>query len=65
MGKTGGKEFTVYSTYYHADGQKWTANDTQIKKGDEVIICGKVINYGGNTPEFASKKSYVVKINGK
>ena len=64
-GKTGGKEFTVYSTYYHADGQKWTANDTQIKKGDEVIICGKVINYGGNTPEFASKKSYVVKINGK
>ena len=64
-GSTSGKEFTVYSTYYHADGQKWTANDTQIKKGDEVIICGKVINYGGNTPEFASKKSYVVKINGK
>ena len=64
-GSTGGKEFTVYSTYYHADGQKWTANDTQIKKGDEVIICGKVINYGGNTPEYASKKSYVVKINGK
>lgn len=64
-GSTGGKEFTVYSTYYHADGQKWTANDTQIKKGDEVIICGKVVNYGGNTPEFASKKNYVVKINGK
>ena len=64
-GSKGGKEFTVYSTYYHADGQKWTANDTQIKEGDEVIICGKVVNYGGNTPEFASKKNYVVKINGK
>ena len=64
-GKTGGKEFTAYSTYYKASGQKWKDGDTQVAVGDEVVICGKVVNYGGNTPEFASKKSYVVTINGK
>ncbi len=64
-GNTGTKEFTVYSTYYHANGQKWAEGDTQIKVGDEVVVCGKVVNYNGNTPEFASKKSYVVTINGE
>ena len=64
-GTPGSKEFTAYSTYYHAQDQKWTESDTQIQVGDEVLICGKVVNYNGNTPEFASKKSYVVTINGK
>lgn len=63
-GATGGKEFTVYGTYYKADGQKWKEGDTQITEGDEVVVCGKVINYQGNTPEFANKKNYVVTING-
>ncbi len=63
-GKTGGKEFTVYGTYYKAAEQKWVEGDTQIAVGDEVVVCGKVVNYGGNTPEFANKKSYVVSING-
>lgn len=64
-GNSGSKEFTAYGTYYHAQDQKWTESDTQIQVGDEVLICGKVVNYNGNTPEFASKKSYVVTINGK
>jgi hypothetical protein len=64
-GATGGKEFIAYSTYYHASEQKWVEGDTQVAVGDEVVVCGKVVNYNGNTPEFASKKSYVVTINGK
>lgn len=64
-GNTGSKEFIAYSTYYHASEQKWVEGDTQVAVGDEVVVCGKVVNYNGNTPEFASKKSYVVTINGK
>lgn len=64
-GNTGNKEFIAYSTYYHAMDQGWKDGDTQVNVGDEVIVCGKVINYNGNTPEFASKKNYVVTINGK
>lgn len=64
-GNTGSKEFTAYSTYYQASEQKWKEGDTQIAVGNEVVICGKVVNYNGDTPEFASKKSYVVTINSK
>lgn len=37
---------------------------TDLKKGDEVIVCGKVVNYGGNTPEYAPG-AYLVSLNGK
>ena len=62
-GYTEGKEFTVYSTYYKAYGQSWVEGNTQVAVGDEVLICGKVVNYHGNTPEFAERKNYVVSIN--
>ena len=62
-----GKEesvFTVYSSYFF-DNKSWEEGQTQIAVGDEVVVCGKVINYNGNTPEFASKKSWLVSLNGK
>lgn len=62
-GTANGKEFIAYSTYYFGSEKKWVEGNTQVQVGDEVIVCGKVVNYNGNTPEFASKKSYVVKIN--
>ena len=62
-GNASDKEFIAYSTYYFGPEQKWVEGNTQVKVGDEVIVCGKVVNYNGNTPEFASKKNYVVKIN--
>jgi RPA family protein len=62
-GTANGKEFIAYSTYYFGAEQKWVEGNTQVQVGDEVIVCGKVVNYGGNTPEFASKKSYIVKLN--
>ena len=58
-----GTEFTVYSSYYF-DNKKWQEGDNQIAVGDEVIVCGKIINYNGNTPEFASKQNYLVSLNG-
>jgi len=61
-GATGGKEFIAYSCYYFGN-QPWVEGNTQVQVGDEVIVCGKVVNYNGNTPEFASKKNYLVKLN--
>ena len=60
---TAGTEFTVYSSYYF-DNKSWQEGDNQIAVGDEVIVCGKIINYNGNTPEFASKQNYLVSLNG-
>ena len=56
-----GTEFTVYSSYY-LDGKAWQDGDEQIAVGDEVIVCGKIINFNGNTPEFASKQNYLVSL---
>lgn len=61
---TTGTEFTVYGSYYY-DGKKWTEGGRQIAVGDEVIVCGKVIDYKGTTPEFASKENRLVSLNGK
>ena len=58
-----GIEFTVYSSYYF-ENKKWQEGDNQIAVGDEVIVCGKIINYNGNTPEFVSKQNYLVSLNG-
>ena len=63
-GATGGKEFTAYSCYYF-DNKPWQEGDLQVEVGNEVIVCGKVINYQGNTPEFASKKNWLASLNGK
>ena len=47
------------------ENKPWVDGNTQIKVGDEVIICGKVVNYKGNTPETSSKKAYIYSLNGK
>ena len=54
--------FQVYSAYY-LNNRAWVEGDTQIKVGDEVIVCGQLTNYNG-TPETASKKSYIYSLNG-
>jgi len=61
-GTAGSKDFIAYSCLYFGN-QSWVEGNTQIQVGDEVIVCGKVVNYQGNTPEFASKKNYLVKLN--
>ena len=59
-----GASFYVYRTLYLGN-KKWTASDTQIKDGDEVIICGQVVNFKGTTPETNPNKSFLYSLNGK
>ena len=56
-------EFTVYSSYYF-DSKSWVNGNMQIKVGDEVVVCGKVVYYQGQVPEFASRQSWLVSLNG-
>ncbi len=60
---TSSGEFYVFRTLYLGN-KKWADGDTQIKVGDEVIICGKLVNYRGNTPETVASKSYIYSLNG-
>ena len=55
--------FQCYSVYY-LENKPWVEGNTQIKVGDEVIICGKVTNFKGTTPETASKQAYIYSLNG-
>ncbi len=63
-GTTNGSQFTCYSVYTLGN-QAWVDGNTQIAVNDEVIICGKVYNYNGTTPETVSKKAYIYSLNGK
>lgn len=63
-GSTSGSQFYAFQTYYLGN-KKWTSGKTDIKVGDEVILCGKVVNYKGNTPETVGKgASYIYSLNG-
>ena len=62
-GTTSTTVFTCYSVYYLGN-RSWAEGDTQVAVGDEVIIYGKLTNYGGNTPETASKEAYIYSLNG-
>lgn len=55
-------QLQIYQGYY-LKNHKFT-NANAIKVGDEVIVCGKVVNFKGNTPEFVAKESYLYSING-
>ena len=57
-------QFQIYSCYYLGN-RPWAEGDTQIQVGDQVVICGKLVNYNGNTPETASKKAFIYSLNGK
>ena len=61
----GGDNSTVFTAFqvYGPGKQKFTSVD-DIKVGDIVVVCGKVVNYRGNTPETVGKgAAYVVSIN--
>ncbi len=61
-----GNDKTTFTAFqvYGPEKKKFTSVD-QIKEGDEVIVCGKVVNYKGNTPETVGKgQAYVYAING-
>ncbi len=57
-------EFYCFRVLYLGN-KKFEAGKTDIKVGDEVIICGQLMNYRGNTPETVAGKAYVYSLNGK
>ena len=61
-----GSNATFMAFQVYGPGKKKFTAASQIKVGDEVIVCGKVVNYKGNTPETIGKgQAYVVSINGE
>ena len=60
----GGNKFLCYRVKYF-DGQSYSnPSDPNIKEGDEVIMCGKVVNYKGNTPETSANAAWLYSLNG-
>ena len=56
-------QFYVYQALYLSN--KKYSSGTNIKVGDEVVICGKTTNFKGNTPETVKGSAYVYSINGE
>lgn len=56
-------QFQVYRALYLGN-KKYTSGDL-LKEKDDVIICGKVVNFRGNTPETVTGKAYLYSLNGK
>ena len=62
----GNKSKTFLAWQVYGPGKKKFTSVNQIKMGDKVVVCGKVINYKGNTPETVNKgQAYVYSINGE
>ena len=55
-------KFTVYRAA--GLGNQKVTDASFIKQGDVVVICGKVTNYKGNTPETVQGSAYVYSVNG-
>ena len=56
-------EFYAFRVLYLGN-KKFANGDTQIQKGDEVILCGNVVNFRGNTPETVQNKAFLYSLNG-
>ena len=63
--KEGANKFLCYRVKYFGGQSYSDPSALNIKEEDEVIICGKVVNYKGNTPETSANAAYVYSINGK
>ena len=56
--------FYCYRCMYIGNVKYTDDKATNIKVGDKVVVCGKVVNYKGSTPETSANAAYVVSING-
>ena len=61
----GTNQFTFYRGLYLGNVKYKNESDVNVNEGDVVVICGKIVNYRGSTPETVQNKAYVVSINGK
>ena len=56
-------QFYIYRALYLGN-TKYAGQDLLLQVGDEVVVCGKLVNYLGTLPETVQQKAYVVSING-
>lgn len=56
-------EFYCYRIKYL--GNKTYSSGDDVAVGDDVIICGNVVNYKGNTPETVQNTAFLYSLNGK
>ena len=56
-------EFYCYRILYLGN-EKYTSG-TDIKVGDEVVVCGQLMNYQGKTPETVAGKAHLYSLNGQ
>ena len=61
-GNAGEDDFYCYRILYL--GNKKYTSGTDIAVGDGVIVCGKIVNYKGNTPETVASKAFLYSLNG-
>ena len=58
----GDAEFFCFRILYLGNRKYESGQD--IKEGDEVIVCGKLMNYKGKTPETVAGLAYLYSLNG-
>lgn len=56
-GTTNSAQFYVFRSLY-LNNEKYKTGDL-LNVGDDVIVCGKVVNFKGNTPETQTNLSYL------
>ena len=61
--EVGDQEFYCFRVLYLCN-QKFEQGQTDIKVGDEVIVCGKLMNYHENTPQTVSNNAFLYSLNG-
>ena len=61
----GTNSFTFFRGLYFGNKKYSNTEDVNVVEGDKVVVCGRVMNYGGNTPETAQGKAFIVTINDK
>ena len=57
-----GAELYCYRILYL--GNKKYTSGTDIKVGDDVVVCGELMNYRNNTPETVANSAYLYSLNG-
>lgn len=65
IGDTATSTETFYVYRVLGLGNKKCSDPDAVKEGDEVVVCGKVVNFKGNTPETVQGSAFLYSINGK
>lgn len=55
------QEFLCFRILY-LENRKYISGQTDIKLGDEVVICGKLMNYKNNAPQTVAGEAYLVSL---